>query len=91
MNRMKLLAAGQGHGVLPGQLDALLVRARDADEALVRGLAEGQAELGEGHGAHHGLVHVLHGLDEMRLAEDEVQGIGVLDGDGLQFHIWSSW
>src|SRR3989304_212068 len=53
----------------------------DADEARAGRLAEGHAELHAGHGVHEGLMDVLRGLDEMRLAEADIQSIGILDRD----------
>ena len=74
------IAAGrQGEGVLLGEFDELGVGPGVADQADIRGLAEGQAELGARHGGDHGLVHVLHGLDEVRLPQNQVQLVRVFE------------
>src|SRR5208283_4606966 len=44
-----------------------------------------QSELDAGHGVHQRFVDVLHRLDEMRLAEDEVDRFGLLDLDRSDF------
>jgi len=38
------------------------------------------------HGGHQSLVQVLHRLDEVGLAQDDVQVFRLLDGDYLEFH-----
>src|SRR5208283_5191932 len=50
------------------------------------GLAEGQPEADARNRADQRLVDIFHGLDEMRLAEDEVGGIGLDDGHHGEFH-----
>jgi hypothetical protein len=43
------------------------------------GLPPRQPELDPRHGGHQRLVHVLDAFDEVRLAEDEVDGFGFFD------------
>lgn len=70
-----------------GQLDELLVVPRPADEHRPRRLAEGEPEAEVRRAARERLVQVLHRLDEVRLAEDQVQLLRLLDGDRLQLEL----
>jgi hypothetical protein len=50
-------------------------------------LAEGEAELDSRDRGDERLVEVLDGLDEVRLPEDQVQLIRLLDRDQLRLHL----
>lgn len=62
------------------------VRARPSDEALAGCLAECQPELDAGDGSEECLVVVFDALDEVRLSEEEVDVVRLLDLEGLDFH-----
>ena len=72
--------------VLHREPNERVVRPRAAHQALLARLVEGEAELDPGHRVHHRLVHVLHRLDEVGVAEDDVDLLGLLDRDQLKFH-----
>jgi hypothetical protein len=63
------------------------VGAGPADQAFAGRLAEGQPELDARHGGDQRLVDVLDRLDEVRLAQDEVGVVGLLDLHGLELHV----
>ena len=84
------MSGADGQGVLPGQLNHGRVRAGPTHEAFAGRLAKGHAELDAGDGADQRLVEVLHGLDEMGLAEDEVDGLRLLDLDCGEFDFHSN-
>ncbi|KEH15128.1 cystathionine beta-synthase, partial [Medicago truncatula] len=71
-------------GVAAREFDEFRIGAGTAHETLARCLAECEPETNARHGADQRLVDVLDGLDEMRLAEDEVHGLGFVDGDGFE-------
>src|SRR5438128_8284766 len=58
----------------------------ETDETRPRRLAERDAELDPGYGPDERFVDVLRGLDEVRLTEDHIQPVRVLDGDEFRFH-----
>ena len=63
------------------------VGAGPADQAFPRRFAEGQAEPDTGHGGDQSLMDVLDRLDEVRLAEDEVRSLRLVDLYGNELHI----
>src|SRR5207249_3763163 len=75
------VSRADGERVPSRQLDQLLVRTAPAHQARTRGFAESQPEGGPGHGRDQRLVQVLHRLDEVRLAQNQVDGLGLLDPD----------
>ncbi len=83
---MKVWPAADRFRVVPGQFDHGRVGARPSHQALARCLAEGQAELDARHGPHQGFVEILDGLDEVRLPEDEIDRLGLVDFDCRELH-----
>jgi len=77
-------------GARDGEADELRVIARAPDQAGVRGFAEGQPEPKVCSGLDESLMQVFHGLDEVGMPEDEVQGLGLLDSDCPQLHVASA-
>jgi hypothetical protein len=67
-----------------------IIGARPADQAFARRFAEGQAELDAGHGVDQRFMDILNRLDEMRLAEDEVNGFRLLDLNCGEFDFHSN-
>ncbi len=80
------MTRADGERVVAGQLERGVVIAGPAHQPLAGSLAEGQAETDAGHRADQRFVEVFHGLDEVRLAEDEVGGFRLDDGDYREFH-----
>src|SRR5438093_8912044 len=68
------------------EVDQLGVVAAPPDEAGTRRLAERQPEPQPRRGLRERLVEVLHGLDEVGVAEDEVLVLGLVDPDGRELH-----
>src|SRR5436189_5528502 len=75
-----------GEGVLRREGFQVLRVAFDPDQARPRRLAERDAEMDAWNGTDEGLVDVLRGLDEVGLAEDQIQGARVLNRDELRVH-----
>src|ERR1019366_4900535 len=80
------VARAQLHHGGAGQVRELVVGAAPTDQRRPGGLTEGEPELDPGHGSHQRLVEILHGLDEVALAEDEVDILRLVDGDGGDLH-----
>jgi hypothetical protein len=68
------------------QLDESLVVPGATDQGGAARLAERDAEFHLRHRLHDGLVQILDRLDEVRLAEDEVDVGGLVDRNGREFH-----
>src|SRR5437879_13665870 len=75
-----------GEGVLGRTRLQVLRIAFDPDQAGPRRLAERDTEMDAWNGTDEGFVDVLRGLDEVGLAEDDIQGARVLDRDELRVH-----
>ena len=82
----KRMAGADGLCIANGQLLQSLVGARMSHQRVAGGFAKGDAELNAGDRVDQGFVDVLDRLDEMRLREDQVQCVGILDLNKLQFH-----
>src|SRR2546425_8454594 len=80
------MPACQLQGVLLGEFGQPCIVSREADERRARRLAEPDPELHSRDGLHDSLVEVLHSLDKVRLAQDEVQVRWLVNFDCLQFH-----
>jgi hypothetical protein len=80
------VAGADGQYVVACEGEGGFVITRPAHQPLTGGLAEGQPEADARNRAHQRLVEVFHGLDEMRLAEDEVGGVRLDDGHHGEFH-----
>jgi hypothetical protein len=81
------MPCADGLRVLLRQLDHGFIRAAPADETFAGGFAKRQAELDPRHRVDKCFVHVLHGLDKMRLAQDKVGLLRLFDLDGLDVHV----
>src|SRR5437870_5480078 len=75
-----------GEGVLGREGFQVLRIAFDPHQVGPRRLAERDAEMDDWNGTDEGFVDVLRGLDEVGLAEDDIQGARVLDRDELRVH-----
>ena len=64
----------------------LVVVAVHARQARAGGFVEGDAELHLRNGVDDGLVQILHGLDEMALAQDDVAVFRNFQSNRLEFH-----
>jgi hypothetical protein len=84
------VAAPMAPAFATARVDELRVIARAPDQAGVRGFAEGQPEPKVCSGLDESLMQVFHGLDEVGMPEDEVQGLGLLDSDCPQLHVASA-
>ena len=73
--------------VAGGQLDQLRIVSRAAHQPRARGLAEGDSEPQPRHSSDERLVQILDGLDEVRLPEDQVQILWIVDADDLQLEL----
>ncbi|MNT82088.1 hypothetical protein D3C72_2217670 [compost metagenome] len=80
------MPGADGQGVPAGQVQHGVIGAGAAHQALARGFAEGQPEADAGHRADQGFVDVFHGLDEVGLAEDEVDLFRLVDGHADELH-----
>ena len=78
------MPGGDSLGVLDGEPIMASIRAGPADQALARRFAERQPELDAWHGADQRLVKILDRLDEMALAQDEIDVVRLLDSDKVQ-------
>ena len=81
------VARSDRQGVANGELDELLVVARTPDKPGARRLAEGEPEAQVRGAAGESLIQVLDRLDEVRLAEDQVELLGLLDPDRDQLQL----
>src|SRR5579862_3405105 len=66
--------------------DKLAVVAATANESWTRGFAKRDAEAKLGRTGGEGFVQIIDGLDEVRLAEDDVHVIWLLDRNDLDVH-----
>lgn len=82
----KGVAGGDGLSVFDGGGLHGVVVAFDADEPIAGGLAEGDAEFHRGVRVDDGFVEILHRLDEMALAKDQIGAFGYGELNALQFH-----
>lgn len=73
-------------GILNRQPEHLFVRSFGPDQAGSGGLAEGQSEHYPGYGGDQYLIQILHRLDEMRLAQDEVDIFRLFDSYCFYLH-----
>src|SRR3989441_11680877 len=80
------LSRPDGKRVFRGERLQAIIVPLDADETRPGRLAERDAELDPGYGPDERFVDVLRGLDEVRLTEDHIQPVRVLDGDEFRFH-----
>jgi hypothetical protein len=62
------------------------IGAGPANQALAGRLAEGQPKLDARHGGNQCLMNILHRLDEVRLAQNEVGIIGLFDLHDEKLH-----
>ena len=83
------MPGADGKCIRSGQFDHGGVGAAPADEALAGCLGKGHAELDAGYRADQSFMEVLHRLDEMSLAEDEVDRLRLLDLDCDEFDFHS--
>ncbi len=70
--------------VMHRELRQVGVCSAPADQAWPGRFAERQAEADAWHTTHQGLVQVIHRLDDVRLTEDQVDVLGLVDGDDCQ-------
>jgi hypothetical protein len=84
------VAAPLAPALATARVDELRVIARAPDQAEVRGFAEGQPEPKVCSSLDKSLMQAFHGLDEVGMLEDEVQGLGLLDSDCPQLHVASA-
>jgi len=75
-----------GQCVVTCEREGSFVITRPAHQTLTGGLAEGKPEADAGNRADQRLMEIFHGLDEMRLPKDEVDGFGLDDGHYGEFH-----
>ena len=95
----KAMTGGKRQGVALGQIDHRRIRAAPAHQHGAGRFAEADAELDSRNRLNQGLVNVLDSLDEVALAEDEIDVIGLFNGDGLELQFtrpcgnaaWVSW
>jgi hypothetical protein len=73
------VTGSDGERVAGGQLDQLVVVSGTPHEARAGGFAEREPEPQMRRGSGQGLVEVFDGLDEVRLPQDEVQVVGLVD------------
>ena len=85
------VAGGDGRGVLRGQRFERVVIAVHAGEARARGFIEGDGEFHLRDGVYDGLVNILNGLDEVRLAQNQIAVFGDFERYQFQFHTKSQW
>ena len=80
------MSGGERQGVALGQLDHRAIRAAPAHQHGAGGFTERDAELDPRDRLNQRLVNILNSLDEVALAEDEVDVVGLFNGDGFEFH-----
>ena len=73
------MTGSDGEHVTGGQLDQFVVVSGTSHQARARGLTEGETEPEMRRGSDQDLVKVLDGLDEVRLPQDEVQVVRLVD------------
>src|SRR5215472_893113 len=81
------MPGGDGCGVLLRQFRHGGVGAGPAHQALAGRLAEGQPEFDARYCTDQRLVDVLDRLEEVRLTQDEVRVVGLLDLDRGELHV----
>src|SRR5512141_1144413 len=84
------MPCADGLCVLLCQLDHGFIGPTPADETFAGGFAERQPELDPWHRADQRFMHIFHGLDEMRLAQDKVNVLRLFDLYGLDVHLAAS-
>src|ERR1035438_1232522 len=84
------VAGGDGRSVADGELLELVIVAIGACQAGAGRLIERDAEFHLRHAGGDGFVHVLDGLDEVSLPEDQIHAVWYFERHGLQFHKQSS-
>src|SRR5262245_58724173 len=96
-SRKKLVAfAEKGDEAVPGadcarvllrQLDHRGVGARASHQAFAGGFAESDAEPDSRHRADQSFLDVLDGFEEMRLTEDKIRRVWLVDFDRSELHV----
>ena len=73
------MASGEIQGVALRQFHELRVSATHTDQAWPRGLAERQAKFDASDARHQSFVQILNRLDKVRLPEDDIDLIRLVD------------